>query len=126
MGRRVVLAPNAGVKSSEGFASAQPGRAQPELEQAAIISASSKLPLGLDCNPGLRDKPHAAIGNRDSNPFLALLAKAEIACGHARIGGDVLGRAVEDEFTEFHHIGAVGDLQRGFRILFDQQYRDAA
>ena len=31
----------------------------------------------------------------------------------------------EDELAEFHHIGAVGDLQRGLRVLLDQQHRDA-
>ena len=57
------------------------------------------------------------------NALSTLLSKAEIARGHARVGGDVVGRAVEDEFAELHHIGAVGDLQRGLGILFDQRLR---
>ena len=54
------------------------------------------------------------------------MLEAEIARGDALIGGDVCCRSAQNEFAELHHIGAVGDLQRGLRVLFDQQHRYAA
>src|SRR5258707_8311521 len=54
------------------------------------------------------------------NRARAFVLKAEVARGDALIGCDVFRRSVQDEFAELHDIGAVGDLQRGLRLLFDQ------
>jgi hypothetical protein len=56
------------------------------------------------------------------NRAFPLVRESEIARGDALVGGDVGGRAVEDEFAKLHHIGAVGDFQRGLRVLLDQQH----
>jgi hypothetical protein len=44
------------------------------------------------------------------NPALALVLESEVARRHTRVGGDLRGRSVQDELTELHHIGAVGDF----------------
>ena len=69
---------------------------------------------------------HGKSKSTTLNRARALMRKAEIARGHARVGRDFLRRSVQDEFAELHHIGAVGDLQGGLRILLDQQHRDAS
>src|SRR5437016_4892328 len=63
---------------------------------------------------------------RRLNPACTLVLEAEIACGDALVGCDVSCGSAQDEFAELHHIGAIGDLERGLRVLLDQQHRNAA
>src|SRR5436190_10951061 len=74
--------------------------------------ASSRQSLGVTKDSG-------------SNRAGAFVLETEIARGHALVARDVLCRTAQDEFAELHHIGAVGYLQRGLRVLFDEQYRHA-
>src|SRR5262245_50900996 len=55
----------------------------------------------------------------------AVVLEAEIAGRDTRVRRDGLRCAVQHELTELHHIGAVGNRQRGLRILLDQQHRNA-
>ena len=41
------------------------------------------------------------------------MLEAEIARHHALVAADLFRRAAHDEFAKLHHIGAVGDLERG-------------
>src|SRR2546427_12357988 len=49
----------------------------------------------------------------------------EIRRSDARIEGELGARALDRELAGFQHVAVIGDLQRGSRVLLDQQYRYA-
>src|SRR3954452_12095908 len=55
----------------------------------------------------------------------AFVLEAEIAGGNALIRRDVAGLAAEHELAELHDVGLIRDLERGLRVLLDQQHGDA-
>ena len=66
---------------------------------------------------------HKSQSETPSTPSMSLVPP-EIGVKHARIGGKHRRIAVQKNATILHDIGAVGDLQRIRRHLFDQQDRE--
>src|SRR5690606_41263290 len=52
---------------------------------------------------------------------LMLAAEAEVGLDHARIVGERVRRAFHRDLAGLEHVGVVGHLQRGARVLLDEQ-----
>ena len=50
-----------------------------------------------------------------------LACRAEVGVDHARVLGQVVGRAFERDLAHLEHVAVVGHLERGARVLLDQQ-----
>ena len=51
---------------------------------------------------------------------------AEIDLAHARVGGDLLRRAFEQNAPADHHDDAAGEAEHEVHVVLDEQHRDVA
>ena len=84
--------------------------------------------------------PSSSAPARSSNPccvtspspvclllsLILVAAEAEITFDQPRIAGNFVRRSLRGDGAELHHIGIVGHLERGARVLLHQQNRNAA
>src|ERR1700746_3980019 len=90
------------------------------VEFFSLRSRQPPLEGAVEIESNLREYKSGAL-----NRALAPVLKSQIARRHAFVALDVAGRTLQDELAELHHVGAVGDFQRGLRVLVDQEQRDA-
>src|SRR5665647_2239717 len=63
-----------------------------------------------------------ALSSVNGNDRVRFPADAQVGIDDAAVMQQRLGRAAQRHGPHFQHIGAVGHLQRGAGILFDQQH----
>ena len=89
---------------------------------------SRGLSDGTAGHGGTRYAASVEAASRDCEPRCACAGRAlpQVRRRHARIGGELGARPCERELAGLEHVAVVGDLQRGARVLLDQQDRHAA
>src|SRR5664279_1716216 len=77
-----------------------------------------KLPLATTSIRIVNSAMRRSNGSMWRAKTLRISSEARVAC-------QVFGRPLQRDLARFEHVAIVGDLQRGARVLLDEQDRDA-